>query len=158
MKIDGKKIYLESGDTFTGCGYTFEVVNTVPQPVPSGDWKVKIYIDNQTGKVIKSTGEIRLYVDNHIGINTYLPGAMPAAGALYTFDVGMNDFSNYDVRYVLNGENYISDKYDGKKINEVRFYDSRHWNSDDCGFNVTLEKDNVINKNGATYILKITNK
>lgn len=156
MKIEGNKIYLESGDVFTGCGYTFEVVETT-KPTTE-DWKVKIYVDNQTGKPIQSTGEIRLYVDNHIGINTYLPGAVPAAGALYTFNVGMNDFSNYDVRCVLNGSTDTLEKYNGKKINEVRFYDSRHWNSNDCGFNVTLEKEGTINKNGATYILKITNK
>ena len=137
----------------------FNVVKDyIMNPKQKGDWKVKLYINNQTGKPIQSTGEIRLYVDNHIGINTYLPGAAPAMGALYTFNVGMNDFSGYIVHCVLNGETYMSDKYNGKQVNEVRFYDSRHWNSDDCGYNVTLEKDNTLNKSGATYILKITNK
>ena len=137
----------------------FDVIKDyIMNPQQEGDWKVKLYINNQTGKDIQSTGEIRLYVDNHIGINTYLPGAAVTAGALYTFKTGMNDFSNLDVHCVLNGEIYMSDKYNGKQVNEVRFYDSRHWNSDDCGFNVTLEKDNIINKSGATYILKITNK
>lgn len=124
-----------------------------------GDYKVKLYINNQTGKAIQSTGEIRLYVDNHIGVNTYLPGAMPSAGALYTFNVGMNDFSSFDVHCVMNGESYMSDEYNGKAINEIRFYDYRHWNSTDCGWKVSLDSgsDTTIKKSGATYILKVEN-
>ena len=132
--------------------------NTLTNDV-EGDWEVKLYINNQTGEPIDSTGEIRLYVDNHIGINTYLPGASSTAGPLYTFNVGMNDFSNLDVHCILNGDNYMSDEYNGKEINEIRFYDYRHWNSTDCGWNVTLDdgSDTTINKSGATYILKIEN-
>ena len=124
-----------------------------------GDWGVKMYINNQTGKAIQSTGEIRLYVDNHIGVNTYLPGAAVTAGPLYTFNVGMNDFSNLDVHCVLNGESYMSDKYNGKAINDIRLYDYRHWNSTDCGWKVSLDSgsDTTIKKSGATYILKIEN-
>jgi hypothetical protein len=124
-----------------------------------GDYKVNLYINNQTGQPIQSTGEIRLYVDNHIGVNTYLPGADSTAGALYTFNVGMNDFSDKDVHCVLNGETYMSDEYNGKPINEIRFYDYRHWNSTDCGWKVSLDSgsDTVIKKSGATYILKIEN-
>lgn len=139
-----------------------EGINTIKDyivnPQPQGNWAVQIYVDNQTGSPIQSTGEIRLYVDNHIGVNTYLPNANPAAGALYTFNVGMNDFSSLDVHCILNGEDYMPDDYDGKQINEIRFYDYRHWNSDDCGYNVTLKKDKTLNKQGATYILVITNK
>lgn len=124
-----------------------------------GDWGVKMYINNQTSKAIQSTGEIRLYVDNHIGVNTYLPGAAVTAGPLYTFNVGMNDFSNLDVHCVLNGESYMSDEYNGKTINDIRLYDYRHWNSTDCGWKVSLDSgsDTTIKKSGATYILKIEN-
>jgi hypothetical protein len=94
-----------------------------PQPVPEGDWNAHIIIRNMTGQPIHSTGEIRLYVQNHIGVNTYLPGARPDAGPLYTFNAGENDFSSMDVHCIMNGEVYMDDQYDGAVITEVRFYD-----------------------------------
>ena len=53
----------------------------------------------------------------------------------------------------------MSDEYNGKAINEIRFYDYRHWNSTDCGWKVSLDSgsDTTIKKSGATYILKIEN-
>lgn len=68
---------------------------------------------------IESAGEIRLYVDSHIGIDTYLPSASPSAGPLYTFNIGENNFSNYDVHCVLHGDDYMDDSYNGKTINDV---------------------------------------
>ena len=114
-------------------------------------------IKNNTGETIQSTGEIRLYIDNHVGINIYLPGAKSEAGALYTFNPGTNDFSNLNVHCVLNGEDYMDDSYNGKVINEVRFYDQRHYNNIDVGYNFSLESSGKLNKSGATYILKIEN-
>ena len=137
------------------------VKNYVRNPKPEGDWSVKLIIKNTTSKPIYSTGEIRLYVDNHIGVNTYLPGAAPTAGALYTFNPGENNFSDMDVHCTMNGEDYMDDAYNGKEINEVRFYDQRHYNNKDAGFNFTLDTgdprcDKVLNKAGAIYVLKIS--
>lgn len=132
-----------------------------PKPEPEGDWSVKLIIKNTTSNPVYSTGEIRLYVENHIGVNTYLPGACVTAGALYTFNPGENNFSNLDVHCTMNGEDYMDDAYNGKAINEVRFYDQRHYNNKDAGFNFTLDTgdprcDKVLNKAGATYVLKIS--
>lgn len=129
-------------------------------PAPKGNWDVDLIIKNNTGSAIQSTGEIRLYVDNHIGINTYLPDAKPAAGALYTFKPGENNFSNQDVHCVLNGEDYMDDSYNGKVITDVRFYDQRHYNNIDAGFKASLDLNdsrcsNKLNKSGATYVIKI---
>lgn len=137
------------------------VKNYIRNPKPEGDWSVKLIIENTTSNPIYSTGEIRLYVDNHIGVNTYLPGAESTAGALYTFNPGENNFSDLDVHCVLNGEDYMDDSYNGQAITEVRFYDQRHYNNVDAGFNFTLDTsdprcDTVLNKAGATYVLKIS--
>lgn len=136
--------------------------DAVDQEPVKGDWNVKLYINNKTGKDIQSTGEIRMYVRNHIGVNTYLPGAAANAGALYTFKTGTNDFTSRDVHCVMNGEAYMDDSYNGAKITEVRFYDYRHYNNIDAGFNIALDTsdskcDTVLKKSGATYVLRITN-
>lgn len=128
-----------------------------------GDWKVGIILKNLTGSPIRSTGEIRIYVDNHdYGINTYLPGARVTAGALYTFNVGENDLRSLDVHCEMNG-GVIDDSFNGKSLdNEARIYDYRHYNSTDCGWKVTLDTsdsrcDTKLNKAGATYVIKIEN-
>lgn len=130
-----------------------------PTQIQQGDWRVGIIIKNETGAPIQSTGEIRLYVGNHIGVNTYLPNAK--VGTVYTFEVGETDFSAYDVHAMLNGDNIPPVDYDGAVINDVRFYDYRHWNNVDAGFNATLATNDprcssVISKMGATYVIKIT--
>ena len=130
-----------------------------PEPEVKGDWSANIIVKNLTNENIDTTGEIRLYVNNHIGINTYLPGAKPDAGALYTFGVGENDYIDMNIHCQGNGFN-IDDSYNGAPITDCRFYDSRHWNSADCGFKVTLDTEDprcssVILKAGATYVLKI---
>ena len=130
-----------------------------PEPEVKGDWSANIIVKNLTNENIDTTGEIRLYVDNHIGINIYLPGAKPDAGALYTFGVGENDYIDMNIHCQGNGFN-IDDSYNEAPITDCRFYDSRHWNSTDCGFKVTLDTEDprcssVILKAGATYVLKI---
>lgn len=125
----------------------------------SDDWSVKLIIKNNTGKAIQSTGEIRLYVNNHIGMDTYLPGAAPTAGALYTWNPGE---STYNTNIVVHGDDVPPTKYVGAVINEVRFYDYRHYNNIDAGFSATLDTsdsrcDNAIKNNGATYVIKIQN-
>ena len=137
------------------------VQNPTPQPTPQGDWKANIIIENLTGSPIQSTGEIRLYVGDHIGVNTYLPGAWEGAGAKYTFNVGETNFSYYDVHCKLNGENFMDDAYDGSEITEVRFYDYRHWQNLDAGFKAVLDVGDVrcnrtLKKSGGTYVIKIT--
>ncbi len=136
--------------------------NFVTSPVETGDWNVKLYVKNETGHDIQSTGEVRLYVSNHIGVNTYLPGAAANAGARYTFKPGENDFSALDVNCIMNGDASMDDSYNGSKITDVRFYDQRHWKNTDAGFNITLDTsdprcDTVLKKSGATFVLKITN-
>jgi len=137
------------------------VHNPTPTPVPQGDWKANIIVKNLTGAPIQSTGEIRLYVENHIGVNTYLPDAWEGAGALYTFGVGETDFSSSDVHCKMNGEEYMDDSFDGAEITEVRFYDYRHWQNLDVGFNAVLDIgdtrcDRCIKKSGGTYVIEIT--
>jgi hypothetical protein len=137
-----------------------------PQPIPTGNWDANIIIKNMTGSPIKSTGEIRLYVEDkdRIGVNTYLPNARPDAGSLYTFNVGENDFINMGIHCVGNGFT-LDDKYDGRAITEERIYDYRHYKNTDwtpAGI-ITLDTSDarcssVIRKSGATYVLKITNK
>ena len=131
-----------------------------PAPAPEGDWGVRLIIKNLSGTDILSTGEIRLYVDNHIGVDTYLPKASASAGALYTFNKGENDFSNKEVHCVMHGETYMDDSYNGKTINEVRFYDYRHYNNIDAGYKASLDTadprcDAFLKKSGATYVIKI---
>lgn len=137
-----------------------EPIEEETKPTEEGNYKVKIIIKNQTGHAIQSTGEIRLYVDNHIGVNTYLPGAAVTAGPLYTFNTGENIYDN--IYCVMNGESEMNDKYNGKSITEIRFYDYRHWNNIDAGYNIELDTsdtrcDKTIKKSGATYVLLISN-
>ena len=131
------------------------------KPAPQGDWQANIIIKNETNAPIQSTGEIRLYVGDHIGVNAYLPDAWEGAGALYTFGVGETNFSDYDVHCKMNGEEYMDDAYDGAPITEVRFYDYRHWQNLDAGFNAVLDVGDVrcnrtLKKSGGTYVIKIT--
>ena len=144
-----------------GSKYTITYGNGTPA---EDDWKVSLHIKNMTGQPIASTGEVRLYIGGHdTGINVYLPGAQPSAGALWTFAIGYNDFSSYDIHCQVNGGT-IDDSYNGKALDkEARIYDSRHWNSSDCGWNVNLDFNNpacdkTLKKSGATYYLVITNK
>lgn len=150
-----KEIHLNPGESVT------IICDQQPQPQPTGDWKAKLIIKNMTNAAIKTTGEIRLYVEGHVGVNTYLPGAYPSAGALYTIQKGENDLSNYDVHGEGNGFT-LDDSYDGKPITEVRMYDYRHYNNGDwtpAGI-VTLDTadsrcSKVLRKAGATYVIKI---
>ena len=48
-----------------------------------------------------------------------------------------------------------------KDVTEIRFYDHRHWNNIDAGFNATIDTsdsrcDKTLKTNG-TYVIKITN-
>ena len=128
-----------------------------------GDYEVNLIIRNETGQPIQSTGEVRLYVEDHVGINTYLPGACLEAGALYTFNVGENAYCGMGIRCVMNGEDYMDGKYDGAAVDGVRVYDCRHWKSEDCGWRVFLDVADsrccpVIRKEGATYVIVIKNQ
>lgn len=134
-------------------------------PTPTDDWKANIIIKNLTNAPIKTTGEIRLYIEDkeRKGVNIYLPDAKPDAGAKYTLNEGENDLSGYDVHAVGNGFT-LDDKYDGRAITEVRIYDYRHYNNNDwkpAGI-VTLDVNDArcsktIKKSGATYVIKIEN-
>lgn len=128
---------------------------------PTDDFRVNIIIKNETGEDIKSTGEIRVYVEDHIGINTYLPDAWSGAGALYWFVVGETDFSDQDVHCELNGDDVPPTDYVGDVINGVRFYDDRHWKNTDAGYKAELDLtdprcDNIIQRKESTYVIKIT--
>lgn len=131
-----------------------------PTPTPSGNYNVKIIIKNETGRTIQSTGEIRLYVGDHIGINTYLPGANEAAGAKYAFNLGENDYSNYTINCSVNGSSNPVSNYTGQSVNDVKIYDYRHWQDTDAGFTSSVDTlDNRCNTtliNGGTYIIKLT--
>lgn len=138
------------------------VQNPTPEPAPEGDWQANIIIKNLTGTPIQSTGEVRLYIDGHIGINTYLPGACETAGPLYTFGIGESDFCDMGIQCAVNGGYPMLNGYDGQPIVDARIYDYRHWNSGDCGWIVTLDREDprgsqYLRKSGATYVLKIEN-
>ena len=120
------------------------------------EWRVYLHIQNNTGEAIYSTGEIRIYNQDGVGMNVYLPGAKSDAGALYTFNAGPNDFSDLEVHCAVNG-GIINDGYDGNSISKIRFYDYRHWSSEDCGYVTSLGSgsDSTFKKSGATYIIEI---
>ena len=131
------------------------------EPSTSGSWSADIIVKNLTGGDIQSTGEIRLYVKDHIGVNVYLPGAKATAGAKYTFKQGETVFSSQGIHCVLNGEDYITDDYDNNPITEVRFYDYRHWKNTDAGYKAEIDLtdsrgSSIIKKKGSTYVIKIT--
>ena len=136
-----------------------------PTPTPEGDWQANVILKNETGHNIQTTGEVRLYISvdgERIGINTYLPGACETAGALYTLTQGENDFCDMGIQCKVNGGYQMLNTYDGQPITEVRFYDERHWNNIDAGYQATLDTDDprcspVISKAGATYVVRITN-
>lgn len=144
----------------TGLQSGFDKVKQwIESPKPEGDWSAKIIIKNETGSSIDSTGEIRLYVDNHIGVNTYLPNAQ-SIGPAYTFEPGENEYDG--INCILNGDDYMDDSYNESVINEIRIYDYRHWNNIDAGFNATLDIDDprcdsTLKKSGGTYVIKLTN-
>lgn len=148
MEINGKTIILDPGE---------EVTIKSKELVQTDDFKVNVIIKNLTNKAIQSTGEIRLYVNNHIGIDTYLPGASIVAGPKYTFNVGE---SNFNVEALVHGDNIPPLKYNNNPVTETRFYDYRHYNNIDAGFSAVLDVtdprcDSVLKNNG-TYIIKIT--
>lgn len=154
-----KEIHLNPGES------VLVVCDGQPVPPTPGDWGANLIIKNLTGAPIKTTGEIRLYIEDkeRKGVNTYLPGAKPDAGALYTLNEGENDLSGYDVHAVGNGFT-LDDKYDGRAITEVRIYDYRHYNNKDWtpADIITLDTSDprcspVLKKSGATYVLKIEN-
>ena len=136
-----------------------------PTPTPEGDWQANVILKNETGHNIQTTGEVRLYISvdgERIGINTYLPGACETAGALYTLTQGENDFCDMGIQCKVNGGYPMLDSYDGRPITECRFYDERHWNNIDAGYQATLDTDDprclpAIRKAGATYVVRITN-
>lgn len=128
----------------------------VLKPEPQGDYSARIIIRNETGQPIESTGEIRLYVRDHIGIDANLPGWV-AQGAAYTFEVGD---SMYDTTLLVHGDDVPPVDFDGEAVNEVRFYDYRHYNNIDAGFYASLDLDDPECCNrieaGATYVIRIT--
>lgn len=135
------------------------VLNPTPQPAPTGNWKAKVIIKNQTGKDIQSTGQVRLYVAGHIGVNVYTQNAVNLGKAV-TFPIG--EYS-YETTCVGNGFE-INDSYDGKALEEGRVYDERHYNNKDWTppTNVVIDTADkrcspVLKKAGATYVLKIIN-
>lgn len=163
MKINGQTIILDQGEEITIKSGATQIAETPTQNTSNRNYAARLIIKNETGKPIQSTGEIRLYIGNHeVGINTYLPNAKSSAGALYTFNTGENNFTNMNVNCSVNGGFPMLDEYDGKPITEVRFYDQRHYNNIDAGFNATLDTndsrcDSTLKKSGGTYIIKITN-
>jgi len=136
-----------------------------PTPTPTGDWSANVILKNDTGHNVQTTGEVRLYISvdgERVGINTYLPGAFEAASALYTLAQGENEFCDMGIHCKVNGGYQMLNTYDGRPITECRFYDERHWNNIDAGYQATLDTNDprcssVISKAGATYVIRITN-
>lgn len=136
------------------------VLNPTPQPAPTGNWGAKVIIKNQTGKDIPSTGQVRLYVAGHIGVNVYMPNAV-SLGKAVTIPPG--EYA-YDATCVGNGFE-INDSYDGKTLEEGRVYDERHYNNKDWTppTNVVIDTGDkrcspVLRKAGATYVLRVFSK
>lgn len=159
MKVNGNTIVLDAGEQITIMAQDGQQTPVQPiQNIVAGG--INLIIKNETGRTIQSTGEIRLYVADHIGINTYFPGARADAGALYTFNAGENSFIGKGINAEVNGGGNINE-WIGKPITEVRFYDQRHWNNIDAGFNATIDtsdsKCDKTLKTDGTYVIKITN-
>ena len=131
------------------------VLNPTPQPAPTGNWDAHIILRNQTGRQIQSTGEVRMYVAGHEGVNVYTPNVM-SVGAAITIPEG-GEYA-YDTQCVGNGFT-LDDSYDGKALEDARIYDERHWNNADWTPPATVSIDpagsTVLRKSGATYILVI---
>ena len=131
------------------------VLNPAPQPAPTGNWDAHIILRNQTGRQIQSTGEVRMYVAGHEGVNVYTPNVM-SVGAAITIPAG-GEYA-YDTQCVGNGFT-LDDSYDGKALEDARIYDERHWNNADWTPPATVSIDpagsTVLRKSGATYILVI---
>ena len=131
------------------------VLNPTPQPAPTGNWDAHIILRNQTGRQIQSTGEVRMYVAGHEGVNVYTPNVM-SVGAAITIPAG-GEYA-YDTQCVGNGFT-LDDSYDGKALEDARIYDERHWNNADWTPPSTVSIDpagsTVLRKSGATYILVI---
>ena len=82
------------------------------------------------------------------------------AGAKYTFNAGENNLSGKDVKAEVHGGGNLNELL-GKQVTEIRFYDYRHYNNIDAGFNATLDIsdsrcDKTLKTDG-TYVIKITN-
>ena len=131
------------------------VLNPTPKPAPTGNWDAHIILRNQTGRQIQSTGEVRMYVAGHEGVNVYTPNVM-SVGAAITIPAG-GEYA-YDTQCVGNGFT-LDDSYDGKALEDARIYDERHWNNADWTPPATVSIDpagsTVLRKSGATYILVI---
>lgn len=131
------------------------VLNPTPQPAPTGNWDAHIILRNQTGRQIQSTGEVRMYVAGHEGVNVYTPNVMSVGAAITIPACG--EYA-YDTQCVGNGFT-LDDSYDGKDLEDARIYDERHWNNADWTPPATVSIDpagsTVLRKSGATYILVI---
>ena len=126
-----------------------------PEPVPTGNWDAHVILKNQTGRTIQSTGEVRLYVAGHEGVNVYTPNAV-SVGAAITIPNG-GEYA-YDTQCVGNGFE-LNDSYDGMALEDGRIYDQRHYNNSDWTPPATVSIDpsgsTILRKAGATYILII---
>ena len=136
------------------------VLNPTPQPAPTGNWNAHVVIKNATGRQIQSTGEVRMYVAGHEGVNVYTPNAVSVGAAI---TIPANGEYEYDTQCVGNGFT-IDDSYDGRTLEDARIYDERHWNNKDWtpAANVQIDTADarcsaVLRKAGATYVLKILN-
>jgi hypothetical protein len=117
-----------------------------------------VILKNRTGRQIQSTGEVRLYVAGHDGVNVYTPNAVSVGAAI---TIPANGEYEYDTQCVGNGFT-IDDGYDGMAIEDARVYDQRHYNNKDWSPAATVTLDTgdsrcsgVLRKAGATYVLNI---
>ncbi len=129
-----------------------------PEPQPTGNWDAHVILKNRTGRQIQSTGEVRLYVAGHDGVNVYTPNAVSVGAAI---TIPANGEYEYDTQCVGNGFT-IDDGYDGMAIEDARVYDQRHYNNKDWSPAATVTLDTgdsrcsgVLRKAGATYVLNI---
>ena len=131
------------------------VLNPTPHPAPTGNWDAHIILRNQAGRQIQSTGEVRMYVAGHEGVNVYTQNVM-SVGAAITIPAG-GEYA-YNTQCVGNGFT-LDDSYDGKALEDARIYDERHWNNADwtppATVSIDPEGSTVLRKSGATYILVI---
>lgn len=136
------------------------VLNPTPQPAPTGNWDATVIVKNETGRQIQSTGEVRLYVAGHEGVNVYTPNAVQVGTAITIPNGGE---CAYDTQCVGNGFT-LDDSYDGKALEDGRIYDQRHYSNGDWtpAAKVLIDTadsrcSSVLRKSGATYVLKIVN-
>lgn len=112
MKIEGTQIILETGDKFTGEGYTFVVreksVNPQPTPTPSGDGRIDVLdLIGRFNNVLLERGYRA--VDMNMGVYEYISWAYDLTRRMYDTSMWMFKPETYPLVYDYRGNDTSDD-------------------------------------------------